>query len=109
MNIRRPSAEARLLLLRRLIAGLGVGLVLLLASASASASLHHWLHANGTDEAGDQCAVILFATGLTAAVAAIAVAAPGSVRLAFTAPAPLEIFLASPRYLRQPERGPPGC
>lgn len=94
---------------RRFCAVTAAGLLLLLAVSAASPSLHHWLHGDGSDDASDNCAVVLFATGVTLAAAALAVTAP---RLAwretavrFAAP----LFLTSPRYLRQPERGPPGC
>jgi hypothetical protein len=85
------------------------GLVLMLGAASANAALHEWLHASAADESGDQCAVVLFASGITLAAAAMAVAAPAAQWFEFTPQRVSEIFLVAPRYLRQPERGPPYC
>lgn len=93
----------------RLSAMGGIALLLLLTASAASPALHHWLHDAAVDHETDACAVVLFASGVTLAAAALAVAAP---RLAWTAPRAVvaeEIFLLAPRYLRQPERGPPGC
>ncbi len=103
-NSTTPSA-----LVRRFGAALGVALLLLLTVSAASPALHHWLHTDGVTDAADNCAVVLFASGITLAATTVALAARTVVwrerdRLAFA-----EIFLASPRYLRQPERGPPVC
>jgi hypothetical protein len=94
---------------RRFFAAAGVALLLLLTVSAASPALHHWFHGNHDDAASDNCAVVLFSSGLALAVTAIAIAAP---RASWSplAPAPLtELFLTAPRYLRQPERGPPAC
>jgi hypothetical protein len=95
--------------LRRLIAALGIALVLLLGTATASPALHHWMHGDGCDEtASHSCAVVLFASGVTLMTAAIAVPAPRVAWHDAVRPAHTEILLVAPRYLRQPERGPPG-
>jgi hypothetical protein len=94
-------------LVRRLTAMLALGAMLTLILASGSPIVHDCLHANSGDDADHQCAVVLFASGVTLA--------PGATELSReeiccrTRPvvALEEIFLVSPRYLRQPERGPP--
>jgi len=87
---------------------LGCALVVIaLAVFAASPELHHKLHVADNDAGADACAVVLFAAGVSAAVAAIVVAAP---TVAFSETAgltPIRVYVASPRYLRRPERGPP--
>lgn len=93
--------------LRRLSAAGGVALVLALAVFAASPELHGWLHPDGGTAGEDSCAVALFAAGVSLPLGAVPVVAPAA---AWLPPAPAvaeEIFLAPPRYLRQPERGPP--
>lgn len=110
MSDRHANAEAPLPFFRRAIAALGVALVLLLSASAASPGLHHHFHGDGAQDAGnDNCAVVLFANGLTLAVAAIGVAAPHATWSERAPQFVEEILLASPRYLRQPERGPPVC
>ena len=94
---------------RRFLAAAGVTLLLLLTVSTASPALHHWLHGGSAVDADDNCAVVLFASGLTLAVGALVVAAPRVVWSDRRVRIVEEILLASPRYLRQPERGPPGC
>jgi hypothetical protein len=94
---------------RRFLAAVGVALLLLLTVSTASPALHHWLHGDAAADASDNCAVVLFAGGVTLALGALAVAAPRIVWNDRCVRSVEEIFLASPRYLRQPERGPPGC
>ena len=106
---RTTNAQAPAPSLRRFIATLGIAVVLILSASTVSPTLHDWLHAGSSHDASDQCAVVLFASGVTLAAAAIAVAAPALAWQRFTAPAVSGLFLASPRYLRQPERGPPVC
>ena len=93
--------------MRRVTAGLSIAIVLALAVFAASPELHAKLH-GGTISHGDECPVAVLAAGVSVPVA-ISVAAPVAVELrvprALTAE---EIFVSSPRYLRQPERGPPG-
>lgn len=95
--------------LRRWIAAAAVALLLLLSATAAAPALHHWLHADGGDNAGDNCAVVLFASGLTLAAAPLAVAAPAATWRDLPRTVAADLFLASPRYLRQPERGPPAA
>jgi hypothetical protein len=84
-------------------------LLMLLAAAAACPALHHWLHGEDAHDSDDNCAVVLFANGITLAAAAVAAVAPRTSWREFRPSAVEEIFLASPRYLRQPERGPPSC
>lgn len=99
---------------RRFIAALGVALVLLLGVAAVNPIVHAHLH--DADHAGHDnapaasphiCAVVLFASGVTFALAAIAVAAPQLVWRERPVLAAAKLYLTPPRYLRQPERGPP--
>ena len=105
----------------RLLAGAGVLLVLALNVLAASPAVHAWVHTradacadhapqpsprNGDDDSG--CAVVLFASGLDVPAEPGALLPPASVLggvLPVTAAEPL---LSRPRYLRLPERGPPG-
>jgi hypothetical protein len=102
--MRRPQP---LDLFRRLIAAGLAGLVLALSFASVSPSAHNLLHRPDGVHADDHCAVVLFASGVSAPLAQVDIAAPA---LAWQQPAmPLapEGFTSSPRYLRLPSRGPP--
>ena len=113
-------------LLRLLHRALAVGaaaLVLALTILAVSPQLHADLHAadpshahhHGHDHShshdqipsDEGCVVTLFAAGVTAAPAPLVVLAP-TVRHTPAAFAPrAEIFVSTPRYLHQPERGPP--
>lgn len=103
--------------LRRIMAGSCAALVLALSIFAASPQAHAWLHSadhhghnHHHDEAQgreDACAVVLFAGGVALSAGPIAPLPPVAraaveLRLAAT-----EIFLVSPRYRLQPERGPP--
>ncbi len=104
----------------RLIAGTGVLLVLALTVLAASPAAHTWVHGHAEtcpdhehppapqEEDDSGCAVILFAAGLEVPAGPVALltrtAVAGGV-LPVTAAEPL---LSRPRYLRLPERGPPG-
>ena len=93
-------------LLHRLIAVGGIALVLGLGVLSVSPALHEKLHA-GTIGDGDHCVVAEFASGVSLGVDPVAVPVPPAefelVRVASAEP----VLLVGPRYLRQPERGPP--
>jgi hypothetical protein len=93
---------------RRLLAAGSVALVLALAVLASCPELHHWLHGD-SEQDSHACAVMLYASGLTLTAGAAGLAAPAVVWHERPAVAVAEIFLASPRYLRQPERGPPVC
>ncbi|QYM78273.1 hypothetical protein K0B96_13315 [Horticoccus luteus] len=95
--------------LRRTLAVAAALIVLALTILAVSPALHARLHAATPDHAGEQgCVVSLFAQGIEPLLAAaVLIAAP--VIHALVAPRPVrEIFLVAPRFLRLPERGPPG-
>ena len=97
---RWPLAE----LLHRFGAAAAAALVFALGLLAASPELHSLLHDTDSD---DGCAVVLFANGVSTPLGAIALEPPAPEwREQPRAIAP-EIFLTAPRYLRQPERGPP--
>jgi hypothetical protein len=93
--------------LRRLGAAAGAALVLALTVFAASPRLHGDLHCADHPPVDHRCAVELFAAGVTTACAPVAALPPTSAWHAQPAAVGEKIFLASPRYLRQPERGPP--
>jgi hypothetical protein len=92
---------------RRFLAGSAAALVLALGVFAASPVLHDWLHGADATTVDDGCAVVLFANGVSAPLGAIAITPPAADWRELARPIAREIFLASPRYLRQPERGPP--
>ncbi len=95
-------------LFRRFLATGAAALVFALGLLAASPALHEWVHGQVAAPVDDDgCAVVLFAGGVAMPLVAVAVAPPSSIWREFTRPVGREIFLASPRYLRQPERGPP--
>ncbi len=102
--MRRPlSAD----FLRRLLAAGMAALVFALTILAASPSAHDLLHKQDTARGDDRCAVVMFAGGVSLPFGPIEVVQP---TVEWRAPAAAhveEIFVSSPRYLRQPERGPP--
>jgi len=96
-------------------------LVLTLTILAASPVAHNWLHSGVSSHAcpehtksqpasnpGEQgCAVVLFAGSVDVPVAAIALVPPRIVMRNVSPVTAAEFYLVSPRYLRQPERGPP--
>jgi hypothetical protein len=93
---------------RRLLAAGGIALVLLLSVLTVNPELHELFHHH--DQAShkdDGCAVVLFAHGVSAPFDTAVVAATPAEWLTLSRPEAAEIFLTSPRYLHQPERGPP--
>jgi hypothetical protein len=101
------SLRRRADLFRRILAGGAAALVFALGVFAASPALHDWLHGADATPADDGCAVVLFASGVSVPLGAIAVAPPVERGRETRCFVPQEILLASPRYLRQPERGPP--
>ncbi len=82
-------------------------LVLALTVFGASPQLHDDLHHEQVPHGDDRCAVVLFAGGVALLTDSVAPTPP---TLAWQSPAmapAIRIFLVVPRYLRQPERGPP--
>jgi hypothetical protein len=103
-----PPAQPVFAALRRLVAAGSAALVLALTVFVASPTAHGWLHPDdATAQSDDACAVVLFASGVAPALDLIQVSAPLATRQRVTPVAQTEIFLVAPRYLRQPERGPP--
>jgi hypothetical protein len=95
-------------LLRRWAAAGCAALVLALTIFAASPSAHASLHDEHVDSPGEHtCAVTLFASSASLDVAPNAITPPTLVAQGIPPVTAAEIFLAAPRYLRQPERGPP--
>jgi hypothetical protein len=102
---RRATATADLL--RRLAAGSMAVLVFALTLLAVSPAAHDLLHDQDAPQGDDRCAVVLFASGVDQPPGPIEVPLP-PLAWAITAPeSAAQIFLSSPRYLLQPERGPP--
>ena len=107
-----PSKSSTLHLFHRLVALGAAALVLLLMVLAVSPQLHTAFHghsnestaANAPDEG---CVVTLFAAGVTAATAALALVVSPQAHLSAEFSLHSEIFVSPPRYLHQPERGPP--
>lgn len=96
-------------LFRRILAGGCAALVLALTIFAASPKAHDLLHGADPEHTsdGDGCAVVLFASGISLAVGPIAVTPPTAVAQGVSPVTAADVFLVSPRFLRQPERGPP--
>ena len=103
---RRCHTPLRDFLRRVLAAGCAI-LILALGVFAASPTLHDQLHAGKHASLDDGCAVALFASGV--AVTQPVVALPYAAEKYSELPGLVsnEVFLESPRYLLQPERGPP--
>jgi hypothetical protein len=111
-------------LLHRALAVGAAALVMMLTVLAVSPQLHADLHAADPSHAHHQgpdhshshsetphtdegCVVTLFAAGVTAAPAPVVVLAPTVRHTPATFSPRAEVFVSSPRYLHQPERGPP--
>jgi hypothetical protein len=83
--------------------------VLALTIFAASPSAHDLLHDDGHHHGvtDDACAVVMFASGVSVPVAPVSITPPLAVVQRLSPVRALRILLVSPRYLRQPERGPP--
>ena len=93
---------------RRLLAAGGIALVLLLSVLAVTPELHELFHHHDrASHEEDGCAVVLFAHGVSAPFDTAIIAATPAQWLVLNRPETAEIFLTSPRYLHQPERGPP--
>ena len=74
---------------------------------AASPRLHELLHQHNQSSVDDGCAIALFANGVSVPLAMIiAPPAPAEWREPNSVGS-TELLLDSPRYLLQPERGPP--
>jgi hypothetical protein len=94
-------------LFRRITAVVALAMMLTLTAASGSPVVHDWLHSHSSDDTNHQCAVVLFSTGLTLALDAIEITPREWASERQPVATFQRIWLISPRYLRQPERGPP--
>lgn len=92
---------------RRLLAAGSIALVLLLSVLASDAGLHRQIHGHSDADHEDGCAVVLFAHGTSVPFDSAVLAATPDTWLSLSRPESVDIFLASPRYLHQPERGPP--
>ena len=92
---------------RRVVAAGGIALVLLLTTLSASPDLHRLFHGDVDTGTDDGCAVVQFSHGVSPVVDTATLAATPMVWHRAHPASVDEIFLASPRFLHQPERGPP--
>ncbi|MBW8781926.1 MAG: hypothetical protein JF599_08570 [Verrucomicrobia bacterium] len=103
---------------QRLLAGLLTLVVLALTVLSVSPDAHAWLHAHEHGDRPDSsaapdlshddgCAITLYAHGITAALDIPRLPAPQENWVQVSASIQRTLYLSVPRYLRQPERGPP--
>ncbi len=92
---------------RRLLAAGSIALVLLLSVLAANPGLHRLIHHDADAGHEDGCAVVLFAHGVSVPFDSALLSAMPAIWRAVNRPQTVEIFLTSPRYLHQPERGPP--
>jgi len=91
---------------RALVAVSSILVIIALAVLAASPTLHAKLH-GGNIGSDDGCPVAAFAGGLTVTAATVIATPPVVVSTPTRVALPVQLFLDSPRYLRQPERGPP--
>jgi hypothetical protein len=110
-------------LFRRLLAAGCVGLVLALTAVAASPAAHEWLHqveqehtcqhhpagakSPAPHTADHDCAIVLFANGVDLCVGPFALTPPVALVASVSPVTAATPDLVAPRYLRQPERGPP--
>jgi hypothetical protein len=93
--------------LRRLLAAGGIALVLLLSVLGSSPDLHRLVHGGADAGADDSCAVVLFGHGVSAPFDSATLTVTPVKWTALRPTESAEVFLASPRHLHPPERGPP--
>src|SRR4051812_34859126 len=89
-------------LMRRVLAAGAAGLIFALGLFAASPVLHKHLH-SGDSAYEEGCPIVLFANGVSLAVAVTAPLPPPAHPVDAARPVATEIFLDSPRYLLQPE------
>jgi hypothetical protein len=82
-----------------------LALTIFAASPTAHGLLHDEDHQHSVGDTG--CAVVMFASGVSLPVAPLAITPPTDVVQGISPVTAADVFLVSPRYLRQPERGPP--
>ncbi len=74
---------------------------------ASSPVLHDQLHHHDAGTGDDGCVIILFAQGIVSPLAVASVPPPTDTWERERAMRLVEIFVSSPRYRWQPERGPP--
>ena len=92
---------------RRVLATCCAALVFTLGLFAASPLLHEQLHHNDHSSAGDSCAVVLFANGVSVPLAVTAMPPPPAEWVEQSFARSAEIDLSSPRYRLLPPCGPP--
>jgi hypothetical protein len=92
---------------RRVLATGCAAVIFALGLFAASPTLHEQLHHKADASSDDGCAVVLFAGGVSMPLAVMATPPPSAEWSEPVYAVSTEIFLDSPRYLLQPERGPP--
>lgn len=114
LSVSRPTARLADPLRRALALGcaaLVMALTIFAASPEAHGMLHGEdrcpVHGQDTAAADHTCAIVLFAGGVDLPVGPLFVTPPTDVPAGVSPVTAAEVFLVSPRYLRQPERGPP--
>ena len=105
MGVGRQSRLSNLL--RRVLAAGSAALIFALGLFAASPVLHGQLHHLSDSTLDDGCAIMLFANGVSMPLAATAPPPPSADWREGRPVSSTEILLDSPRYLLQPERGPP--
>ena len=94
-------------LLRGTLAAVSAALIFVLGLAAVSPRLHQQLHQGAPTVGDDQCAIVLFANGVSAPATLVAPPPPA---VAWQEPrvVPARCFeWNAPRYRLLPERGPP--
>lgn len=80
--------------------------VLMVAVFAASPNVHQWLHADA-DHTDHECAITLYAQGVTPAAAGVVLLVVAWRLLGISRKLEAELFLPAPRYLHLPGRAPP--
>jgi hypothetical protein len=106
MTVRRRLKSAISPFCRFLAAGCAA-LVILLTVLAVCPELHAWLHGEKQLDADDDCAVVLFANGVTPAAAAVAVVVIFLCVWRERATEAATLLLQEPRFQRPPACGPP--
>ena len=107
MSQRTANISATPSLVHRVTGLLALAVMLTLTVASGSPVVHDCLHTDPSQDSDHQCAVVLFASGVTLVPGATELLRAEMTCRSQQVAAFEELFVVSPRYLRQPERGPP--
>ena len=99
------TPPTRISFFHRWVAGMAAALVLLLTALTASPSAHQWLH-EGSSDHEDGCAVVIFSLGVEL-MGFTALLTKPLIRRTDAPQSADSVFLLPPRFLLQPERGPP--